>query len=305
MSISSRIALGCDSKLFKLGGDITPIMEKCEELGLYIFDTARLYGESERVLGEYIRSHGPREKYFVISKGCHPYPWSRLNPRCLVKDLNKSLKILDIGYIDLYLLHRDDKNVDLKAIIKILDKYQKEGKIKHYGVSNWTKERIIEFNKVAKELGCEPVSGVSNNFTLIPWVNDPWGGGDGCVSFSDDKEAIEFMIKNNLPLYSYSPLGRGFLTGRGKANVDIVNYLDSACKRAYLSKDNINKLSKIEKIAEKLGLNVPQLTLAYLANHKMNVIPVVATTSIERLEENASSVQIKLDDKIMQELENL
>ena len=305
MSINQRIALGCDSKLFKHGGDITPIMDKCNELGLYIFDTARLYGKSEKVLGEYIRNHGPREKYFVISKGCHPYLWSRLNPRCLVKDLETSLKTLDIGYIDLYLLHRDDKRADLKAIIKILDKYQKAGKIKSYGVSNWTKDRMIEFNRTAKELGCEPISGVSNNFTLIPWVQDPWGGGDGCVSITSKKEEIDFMIENDLPLYSYSPLGRGFLSGRGKANINIGNYLDNASKRAYLSIDNLNRLAKIERIAAKLDLSVPQLTLAYLANHKMNVIPVVATTSVERLMENFASVQIKLDNDIMHDLENL
>ena len=298
-----RFALGCDSILFKKGLDISPLMDCALANGVYIFDSARYYGESERVLGEYIRTHGNRKDYYVISKGCHPKLVSRLNPKELRKDIELSLKTLDIGYIDLYLLHRDDRHADIEEILKVLNEYVAKGKILSYGVSNWKIDRIKEFNNIADRLGYPRISAISNNFTLIPWVHDPWGGGDGCVSFSNDLEAINYLRETKIPLYSYSPLGRGFLTGRvNSKSKSSFKILDIATRRAYVSKKNIDRLSKIEDIATRLNLSVPQLVLAYFANLDINVIPVVGTTSIDRLKENIDSLSIKLDKEVMNEL---
>ncbi len=297
--MNKNLAIGCDGRLFKTGEDVTALLDKAMELGLNVFDSARMYGESERVIGEYIRSHGPRDRYFVISKGCHPSLISRLNKKQLVRDMEKSLKTLDIGYIDLYFLHRDDHKCDLEEIIETLHDYMVQGKIKAYGVSNWKKDRIEEFNRICQSKGYPLCAAVSNNFTLVPWVHDPWGGGEGCVSISKDQAEIDFMVENNLPLYDYSPLGRGFLTGRD------VSELDSSAKRAYVSEDNLRRLTRIKEIAKELNLDVPSLTLAYLANHKMNVYPVVSTSSPARLEKNFQAMQVKLPKEVMDELENL
>ncbi len=297
--MNNTIAIGGDGRLFKHGEDVSPLLDKANELGLNIIDTARKYGESEKVVGEYIRIHGPREKYFVISKGCHPNIRSRLNPRALTKDLEISLKTLDIGYIDLYFLHRDDFKADLEAILDVLHKYQVEGKIRKYGVSNWTHDRIEAFNDIARRKGYDLCAAVSNNFTLVPWVHDPWGGGEGCVSITGKQEEIDYMVAHNLPLYDYSPLGRGFLTGRD------LSTLDESSKWAYCSEENLARLAKIKAIADKLGLDIPTLTLAYLANHEMNVIPVVSASSPARIQKNYQSVQIKLPKEIMDELKAL
>ena len=298
-----KLALGCDSPVFKKGEDVAYIMDAMLLEGANIFDSARKYGKSEEVIGEYIRAHGNRKDCFVISKGCHPSPFNRLNPKELRKDLEESLKTLDIGYIDLYFLHRDHLKADLKGILDVLNEYKAKGKILHYGLSNWTLDRILKFNQVADELGYEGAYAISNNLTLIPWEKDPWGGGEGCVSFSKDKQAYEYLQKTQIPLFSYSPLARGFLSGRVKSDdPSSFDILDGSARRAYYSKKNLKRLQAVEEIAKDLHLTIPALTLAYLANLDINVYPVIGTTSVERLKQNIESLSIRLPKETMERL---
>ncbi|MBO6285028.1 MAG: aldo/keto reductase [Bacilli bacterium] len=299
----SKIALGCDSRTFHDGGDITPLMDICLREGVNVFDTARGYGHSERVLGEYIRAHGNREDYYVISKGCLPLPFSRLNVRALKKDLETSLKTLDIGYIDMYLLHRDDHRADLEGILKVLNEYRLAGKIRGYGGSNWKKERVEKANEIAKANGYEPFTGVSDNFSLVPWKKDPWGGGDGCVCVSGDEAMLSYLKEQGIPNFAYSPLGRGFLTGRVKSmDPSSFHVLVASAKRAYLSEANLARLARIEEIARRLNLSVSDLAIAYICNHPTKTIPVIGTTSPVRLEQNIGASKIVLDEETMKEL---
>lgn len=306
VAVKNKIALGCDSKIFRCGKNIDEIMSTALELGVNIFDTARGYGKSEETLGKYIRSHGNREDYFVITKGCLPALFSRLNPKELRKDIEKSLKTLDIGYIDLYLLHRDDKRCDFKEILNVLNEYVKKGKIKEYGLSNYRADRIEEINKLAKELGYQKIKSVSNNFTIIPWNKDPWGGGDGCVSVSDKISDLSYYKKENIINYSYSPLARGFLSGKIKYNnPSTFKYLDNASKKAYLSKDNLLRLEKLEQIAYRLNLDLASLSIAYICNISPKNIPIIGTISINRLKQNFAASQIILDDEILKEIREI
>ena len=303
---SVKMALGCDSPVFKKGEDVAYLMDAMLQEGANIFDSARLYGKSEEVIGKYINDHQNRKDCFIITKGCHPMPFNRLNVKALRRDLEQSLRTLNIGYIDLYLLHRDHHNANLKEILDVLNKYKAKGKILHYGLSNWSLDRIKEFNTLAEASGYEKAYAISNNFTLIPWEKDPWGGGDGCVSFSNDKEAYEYLKETQTPLLSYSPLARGFLSGRVKSDdPSSFDILDRSAKRAYCSKRNIEKLKELEEIAKELGLTIPELTLAYLANTEINVYPIIGTTSAERLKKNIESLSIKLSKDIMERLKSI
>ena len=302
----SKIALGCDSRPFHKGEDITPIMDECMKLGLNVFDSARGYGESERVLGEYIRSHGKREDYFVSTKGCLPYPFSRLNPRALVSDLEESLATLDIGYIDLYLLHRDSLKANIDEILEILYRYQSEGKILHYGVSNWKLDRVKMFNALALSKGYDPIYCVSNAYSLVPWQKDPWGGGAGCVCSTGNQEEINYYSANGTMFLAYSPLARGFLTGKVKSNDrKSLAVLDASSKRAYLCEENLARLARIEEIASRLNTDVPTLTIAYLCQCKMHIVPSFGTTSVNRIAANMKAAEFPLDSKTIEELDQL
>ena len=302
---NNKFTLG-SSHVFSSGGDITEIMDAARNLGITHFDTARHYKQSERVLGEYIRTHGSRDSYFIISKGCHPEPDDRLYPGVLRQEIETSLKTLDIGYIDLYFLHRDQIDADFAGLLKVLNEYVASGKIREYGLSNYTLPRIKIFNETAKKLGYPEAKAISNNYTLIPWENDPWGGGMGCVSWSDDKEAQRWAIETQIPLYSYSPLGRGFLSGRiNPEDPSTFSILDEGSTKAYLSERNLARLDKLNRIAEILHISLPDLVLAYMGQSKMNLYPVVATTSPERLERNIMSLSMKLDENTIWEIEHI
>ena len=302
----SKIALGCDSRLFHKGEDIAPIMDECRKYGVNIFDSARGYGQSERVLGEYIRGHGNREDYFVITKGCLPLPFSRLNPRALVSDLNKSLATLDVGYIDCYLLHRDSLRANLDEILEILHSYQSEGKIRHYGVSNWRLDRVKTFNALALSKGYDPIYCVSNAYSLVPWYKDPWGGGEGCVCSTGNQEEADYYSSNGTMFMAYSPLARGFLTGKVKSSdPKSFEVLDHASKKAYLCPENLARLARIEEIARSLHTDVSTLTIAYLCQSKMHIVPSFGTTSLKRIKTNLDAAEFPLPEETMLELEQL
>lgn len=301
----SPIALGCSSDTFKRGGDVTELLDACFAAGVNVFDTARGYGHSEEVLSRYLKTK-PRDSFYLITKGCLPLPFSRLKPRCLIKDLEKSLATLDLGYVDCYLLHRDDRRADLEAIFAILERYRKAGKIRSYGVSNWTADRIKEANQICISHGYAPLAAISNNFTLLPWVKDPWGGGDGCVSLTGNEKELRCLKENNLPLYAYSPLARGFLTGRVRSDdPSSLHKADKAARKAYLSDANIARLRRIEEIAQSLGLSVPDLTLSYLCHLDVKVIPVIGTLSPKRIAANALAAKTPLPPEVIAELRAL
>ena len=293
----SPIALGCDSKPFKFGFDCTNILDDMLKLGINLFDTARGYGHSEEALGKWIKLRNNRDKIFIYTKGCLPGLFSRMNPRALRHDIETSLKTLGT-YIDCYLFHRDDKRCDLKVMFGILNEYVAKGLIKSYGVSNWHKERIEEANRICKENGWPAISIVSNNMTAVKWVKDPWGGGDGCVSISRDKDEIEYYKANQIPMMSYSPLARGFLTGKVKSDYSATwNNIDGASRRAYLSKENLKVLNRIEALARKKKTTVANISLSYLASNGMNIFPVVGTTSAERMKENLNAISNPLTEE--------
>lgn len=296
----SKIALGCDSFPFKKDEGAEKVLEGMILAGINCFDTARGYSRSEEAIGKFLASGKvKREDVFVISKGCLPRPFPRLKKRCLLHDLNKSLATLNT-YIDLYLLHRDDKRADLASIFSVLDRYRKEGKILRYGVSNWRKDRILEAQKICKEHGFAPIEAVSNNFTPVAWEKDPWGGGDGCVSVSRNGEEIRFYKETQLPLFSYSPLGRGFLTGRVHSGDEkTYSLLDRSAKRAYLSKRNLETLSKIEEVAKKRSESVPQVVLSYLVSSGMNVYPVIGSANPKRMGQNLEALKHPLSKEEM------
>src|SRR5215207_7447364 len=111
-------------------------------------DTAHSYacGESERLLGRWLSARGNREKMVVIDKGCHPTEGQprRVTPRCIRDDIEESLTRLDLPYVDLFLLHRDDEKVGVGSLIDALNSELEAGRVRAFGASNWKRTRLAE-----------------------------------------------------------------------------------------------------------------------------------------------------------------
>jgi len=274
------------------------LLDRIYDLGINSFDTARNYGLSEKSLGKWLKNK-KREDVIVLSKGGHPglLGNKRISEKEINKDLNRSLELLQTDYIDIYLLHRDDTDKNVSEIVDILNKFYKEGKIKAFGGSNWTYQRIKEANEYALGHNLVPFTFSSPNYGLARQVNDPWGF--GCVSLSGDKEAIDWYIDNQMPIIAYSSLARGFFSGKvSSLHPELAKkILDKNAYKGYVSDDNFERLRRCEQLSKEKNCTVARLALAYIFNQKMNTFSIVSASNKERMEGNIKSLDIVLNEE--------
>lgn len=290
------------------GEDSFEILDKAYEYGINTFDTAENYGKSETVLGRWINSRGVRDSTVIITKGCHPYGTDRLTEKDLRHDLEQSLERLGTNRIDVYLLHRDVLDVPVGPIVEILNDYHSAGTIGAFGGSNWSRERIAEANEYAAAHSLIPFSVSSPGFSLAVQYKDPWGGSAGCLSISgnEHKKDREWYAKNNMPLFAYSSLAHGFLSGRIKSTEAALaeKLLAEAARVSYSYEENYSRLARAEKLASEKRCTVSQIALAYLLNQRsLKVFPVVTATKETHLTDNIGALSIDLSEKEIEYLE--
>ena len=136
----------------------------------------------------------------------------------LFRSFAESSQYLKTDFIDIYLLHRDDPEIEAGVAVEILNALYAEGKIGAFGGSNWTHQRIEEANEYAYKHSLVPFSVSSPNFGLADQICDLWGGGCVSISGSAHKEAREWYCRNQMPVIAYSSLGRGLFSGRVKSS---------------------------------------------------------------------------------------
>lgn len=275
------------------------LLDETFELGCTTLDSAHVYagGDSERVIGQWMKERCNREKVVVISKGAHPNgDRNRVTPFDITSDLYDSLARLQTDYIDLYFLHRDDPEFPVGPIVEVLNEHLKVGRIRAFGGSNWRHERIQEANEYAKANGLVPFVASSPNFGLAEQVENPWG--PGCVSVSGPKEndAREWYGKNQMPIFAYSSLGRGFFSGRiTRENFEELKpSIDSACLKAYCHEQNFKRLDRVQYLAREKNMTVPQIAMAYLMNQPLNVFAIVGAANGAEFKANVDACSFDL-----------
>ena len=169
----SRLVLGVDNQ--RTAPHAAVMFDEFFERGGTCFDTAYVYlgGLSERLLGRWIASRGVREQVVVLNKGAHtPY----CTPDYLSKQLLESLERLDAGYVDIYMMHGDNLDVPVGEFIDVLDEHQRAGRLRLFGASNWTPDRLDAAQHYARLRGVSGFSAISNNISLAEMVAAPWAG---------------------------------------------------------------------------------------------------------------------------------
>ena len=154
------------------GQDCTELLDYVASCGITTFDTAENYGQSEQVLGSWLKNKN-REDYVILTKGCHPYDRDRVTPEDLLHDVYQSLERLQTDYIDIYVLHRDNLHVEVGPLVEVLNELYQKGIIKEFGGSNWTIQRIIKANQYAQSKGLKKMSISSPDFSVANQVCDP------------------------------------------------------------------------------------------------------------------------------------
>lgn len=304
---ASRIFFGTALFPMVMGKDVNELLDAVFAAGVNAFDTARGYGLAEKSLGDWIQARNNRDKVVILSKCGNIDGEGKVcvNRQVIERELAESLATLRTDYIDIYLLHRDDPNTPVGEVIEALNEAKQQGKIKIFGVSNWTDARIREGNEYAAAHGLEGFTASSPNYGLAEQVEDPWGGECVTISGPEYAEARRWYAENQMPVIAYSSLGRGFFSGRFASGdyETAKKVMDPFAQKGYLHECNMRHLKAAERIAEREGVTVAQVAMAYIFHSPMNVFAVVSSKNPERIVENVAASRIVLSAEDMAALE--
>jgi len=290
MLYDDSLGVGKDVSRLAIGGLLLTTSPHAEAIfdaffaaGGTVFDTAYVYGKGQvdRLLGEWLRSRGLREKVVVIAKGAHT-PHCR--PDAITPQLEESLDRLQTDYTDLYFMHRDDPAVPVGEFVDVLDGLCRAGKIRKYGGSNWSLARMDEANAYARSHGKRGIELLSNNFSLAEMVAPMW---EGCIS-SSDSDSMAWLQRTQTPIFAWSSQGRGFFTDRaGRDKFD-----NSTLVNCWYSDLNFARRDRVHELARRLKVSPAQVALAYLFVQPFPVFPIIGPATLEELRDSMGALEV-------------
>jgi aryl-alcohol dehydrogenase-like predicted oxidoreductase len=270
--------------------------------GFNLIDTADVYsrwvpgnkgGESETIIGNWMRRRGNRDKVIVATKVGHDIGQGKkdLSEKHILQAVEKSLQRLQTDYIDLYQSHYDDPPTPVAETLEAYAKLVKEGKVRLIGASNFTPERLLRSLEASKQHGYPSYQ------TLQPLYN-----------LYDreifEKELEPICVEHGIGVISYYSLASGFLTGKYRSEEDLSKSARGAGNKKYLNEKGFRILSALDKVAEKFKSTPASISIAWLlAGHSVTA-PIASATSIEQLGSLINATQINLDADSMILLNN-
>ena len=290
----SALGLGCMGMSFSYGPpkdtqEMTSLLRAAVERGITFFDTAEVYGPfiNEELVGEAL---APFRKQVVIAtkfgfdvspgfdpRGIKGSPGLNSQPDHIKQTVEGSLKRLKVETIDLLYQHRVDPNVPIEDVAGTVKELIQQGKVKHFGLSEAGVQTIRRAHAV------QPVTALQSEYSL--WTRTP------------EKEVIPTLEELGIGLVPYSPLGKGFLTGK----MDDKTTFDSSDFRSILPrftpealKANQALIELLGSIAQRKNATSAQIALAWLLAQKPWIVPIPGTTKLYRLEENIGAVAVEL-----------
>jgi aryl-alcohol dehydrogenase-like predicted oxidoreductase len=286
----SALGLGCMGMTHAYGQapdrqTMIALMRTAVERGVTFFDTAEVYGpfNNEELVGEALAPL--RDQVVIATKfGFAPDPdggprWSGLDsrPEHIRDVVDASLKRLRIDTIDLLYQHRVDPNVPIEDVAGTVGELIKEGKVKHFGLSEAGADTIRRAHAV------QPVTALQSEYSL--WTREP------------EAEILPLLEELGIGFVPFSPLGRGFLTGK----MDETTQFDSNDFRNSLPrftpeamKANQALVDLLGQVAQQKGATPAQVALAWLLAQKPWIVPIPGTTKLHRLDENLGAAALEL-----------
>ncbi len=281
----SRLVLGTDGYGERISEKTAfEIMDAYVSFGGNVLDTARSYcgGKSEELVGSF--SEQMRDKLFISTKCAFPeggdIAKSRLDRESIEADINASLKALKTEYIDIIWLHRDDIHLPVEPVIDTLNSIVEKGKIRFFGASNWSSNRIAEANRYAKKSGQQGFFASQSlyNLAVRSYV---WDDTLVCV---EGKEK-EYYEKNKFPLFAFSSQAKGFFEKYAEGG------LSKKAKDRYLNEKTIGIFNKVKAAAVRNGDTISHTALKMLVRESsFEVLPIIGPSNVLQLK---SSIGVK------------
>jgi aryl-alcohol dehydrogenase-like predicted oxidoreductase len=293
----SALGLGCMGMSSGYGpahdnNEMISLIHKAVDFGITFFDTAEAYGPftNEELVGEALKPFG--EKVVIATKFGFKLESGGLNgvdsrPRHIKDVAEASLKRLKIDSIDLFYQHRVDPEVPIEDVAGAVSELIQQGKVKHFGLSEAGLQTIRRAHAV------QPVTALQNEYSL--WYRE------------SEKEILPALEELGIGFVPFSPLGRGFLTGKINENTkfdssDFRNNLPRFTPEAREANQALVDL--LTEIGKRKKATPAQISLAWLLAQKPWIVPIPGTTKLNRLEENIGAVEVELTKDDLSELEN-
>ena len=294
----SSLGLGCMGMSFGLGpagekSEMIKVIRAAVEKGVTFFDTAEVYGPftNEALVGEALAPF--KGKVAVATKfGFKPGPdggrWSDLNsrPKHIKEVADASLQRLKVEIIDLFYQHRVDPQVPIEDVAGAVQDLIKAGKVRYFGLSEAGAQTIRRAHKV------QPVAALQSEYSL--WWREP------------EREIIPTLEELGIGLVPFSPLGKGFLTGKidDKTTFDATDFRNIVPRfTPEARKANQAVVDLLVEMARKTQATPAQVALAWLLARKPWIVPIPGTTKLSRLEENLESVGLELTQDDLGEMD--
>ncbi len=284
----SRLVMGCDNQTNLTHA--SAMFDAFFEMGGTTFDTAYIYGGGyiEKLVGQWIRNRGVREDVVMITKGAHtPY----CDPESLTRQLEESLERQGTDYADLYMMHRDNTDIPVGEFVDVMDEHLRAGRIRAYGGSNWTPERVDEANAYAKANGRTGFTILSNHFGLAEALDVPWAG---CVH-ATDPDSKAWLEERGIALLPWSSQARGFFTGRAHPE----DRSDAELVRCYYSDENFERLARAEELGAERGVPATAIALAFVLHQQFPTFALFGPRSIGEMRSSTLGLGVQLSAQEM------
>ena len=299
-------------------------MDYSLEKGVNFFDTAEVYsvppkeetqGKTEEIIGNWFVERKNRKKVILATKIVGPGPsWIRdgggnYSEKNISEAIEGSLKRLRTDYIDLYQLHWPERKTNFfgkrdyshsveegnwnkfEDVLKALKKFIDQGKIRYVGVSNETPWGFSKFLEISEKLNLPRIVSVQNPYNLLNRAYD--------IGMS------EISCREKVGLLAYSPLAIGYLTGKymnnNKPKNSRIDLFGNFWTR-YKEENAIKAVDDYYKLAKDNGLSLTQMALAFVNSREFMTSNIIGATTMEQLKENIDSVNVKLDEKIIEKI---
>ena len=298
-------------------------MDYASEMGVNFFDTAELYpvppgaktyGRTEQMIGNWFKEKKNREKIVLATKVAGPRcNWIRggennFNEKNISAAIEGSLKRLKTDYIDLYQLHwperaannfgqigyihkdKEGKWNDFESILKTLEKFIKSGKIKYVGVSNETPYGLSKYLEISKNKNLPRMMSIQNPYSLVNRTYE--------IGLS------EISIRDKCGLLAYYPLATGYLSGKYRNNQKPKNSRQALFKgwERFGNPRAVRSYDKYYDLAKEFKMSATQLALAFVNSRDFVTSNIIGATSLSQLKENISSIDIDLNDEIIEKI---
>ncbi len=298
----SKICLGCmsfgqvtEKRPWVLNQEETDAMiKKALDLGINFFDTANTYGDgsSETFIGNSFKKFVKDRKDIIVATKVYNNP-GKLSKEAILREIDGSLKRLQMDYVDLYIIHRWDYEHPIEETMETLNELVKCGKVRYLGCSALFPYQLLKANMIARENGWAEFISIQNHYNLI--------------YREEEREMMQLLEEEKIAMTPYNSLAAGRVCRMWEDENSKRYRVDWGNGKKYdaFKEKDLPIIKRIKEISEKLKVSMAQVALAWVLSKPVVAAPVVGCTKISQLEDVCNSLKVKLSEEDIKYLEEL